>query len=78
MKNVRILRESILMTAVVLTLQPVPEKDAPGVVAIYYYTPPEYMRNYTLTIQSLLNGYSTEKDGTIVVADSGMIVASNG
>ena len=52
-------------------------KDAPGVVAIYYYTPPEYMRNYTLTIQSLLNGYSTEKDGTIAVADSGMIVASN-
>ena len=37
-------------------------KDAPGVVAIYYYTPPEYMRNYTLTIQSLLNGYSTEKE----------------
>ena len=51
--------------------------DAPGVVAIYYYTPPEYMRNYMLTIQSLLNGYSTEKDGTIAVADSGMIVASN-
>ena len=52
-------------------------KDAPGVVAIYYYTPSEYMRNYTLTMQSLLNGYSTEKDGTIVVADSGMIIASN-
>ena len=52
-------------------------KDAPGVVAIYYYTPPEYMRNYTLTIQSLLNGYSTRKDGTIMVADQGTIVASN-
>ncbi len=52
-------------------------KDAPGIVAIYYYTSPEFVRNYTLTIQSLLNGYSTRKDGTIMVADKGAIVASN-
>jgi len=52
-------------------------KDAPGIVAIYYYTSPEFVRNYTLTIQSLLNGYSTRKDGTIMVADQGTIVASN-
>ena len=52
-------------------------KDAPGIVAIYYYTTPEFVRNYTLTIQSLLNGYSTRKDGTIMVADQGTIVASN-
>ncbi len=26
-------------------------KDAPGIVAIYYYTSPEFARNYTLTIQ---------------------------
>ena len=52
-------------------------KDAPGIVAIYYYTSPEFVRNYTLTIQSLLNGYSTQKDGTIMVADKGAIVASN-
>lgn len=52
-------------------------KDAPGIVAIYYYTPAEFVRNYTLTIQSLLNGYSTRKDGTIMVADHGTIVASN-
>ena len=52
-------------------------KDAPGIVAIYYYTTPEFVRNYTLTIQSLLNGYSTSKDGTIMVADQGTIVASN-
>ena len=52
-------------------------KDAPGIVAIYYYTSPEFLRNYTLTIQSLLNGYSTQKDGTIIVADEGIIVASN-
>ena len=52
-------------------------KDALGIVAIYYYTSPEFARNYTLTIQGLLNGYSTQKDGTIIVADEGIIVASN-
>ena len=52
-------------------------KDAPGIVAIYYYTSPEFARNYTLTIQGLLNGYSIQKDGTIIVADEGSIVASN-
>ena len=52
-------------------------KDAPGIVAIYYYTSPEFARNYTLTIQGLLNGYSTQKDGTIIVADEGIVVASN-
>ena len=52
-------------------------KDALGIVAIYYYTSPEFARNYTLTIQGLLNGYSTQKDGTIIVADEGIVVASN-
>ena len=52
-------------------------KDVPGIVAIYYYTSPEFARNYTLTIQGLLNGYSVQKDGTILVADDGIVVASN-
>ena len=52
-------------------------KDAPGIVAIYYYTSPEFARNYTLTIQGLLNGYSVQKDGTIIIADDGTVVASN-
>ena len=52
-------------------------KDAPGIVAIYYYTSPEFARNYSLTIQGLLNGYSIQKDGTIIVADEGIVVASN-
>ena len=52
-------------------------KDAPGIVAIYYYTSPEFARNYTLTIQGLLNGYSVQKDGTIIIADDGIVVASN-
>ena len=45
-------------------------KDAPGIVAIYYYTSPEFTGNYTLTIQGLLNGYSVQKDGTIIVASN--------
>ena len=52
-------------------------KDALGIVAVYYYTSPKFIRNYTLTIQSLLNGYNTEKDGTIIVADKGKVIASN-
>ena len=52
-------------------------KDAPGIIAIYYYTSPEFTGNYTLTIQGLLNGYSVQKDGTIIVADNGIVVASN-
>ena len=52
-------------------------KDEPGIVAIYYYTSPEFTSNYTLTIQGLLKGYSTQKDGTIIVADNGIVVASN-
>ena len=52
-------------------------KDAPGIIAIYYYTSPEFTGNYTLTIQGLLNGYSVQKDGTIIVADKGIVVASN-
>ena len=52
-------------------------KDAPGIVAIYYYTSPEFVRNYTLTIQNLLSGYSIQKDGTIIVADKGTVVVSN-
>ena len=52
-------------------------KDVPGIVAIYYYTSPEFTGNYTLTMQGLLNGYSVQKDGTIIVADNGIVVASN-
>ena len=52
-------------------------KDAPGIVAVYYYTSPRFIRNYTLTIQSLLKGYNTEKDGTIIIADKGKVIASN-
>ena len=40
-------------------------KDAPGVVVTYYYTSAEYATNYTLTIQSLLNGYRNNEMGQL-------------
>lgn len=52
-------------------------EDEPGVIITYYFTSAEYAKNYTLTIQSLLNGYQKVSDGTIIVADEGIIVASN-
>ena len=52
-------------------------QDAPGIVAIYYYTSPEFTKSYTLTMQHLLSGYHTRRDGTIIVAGSGTVVASN-
>ena len=42
-------------------------------MTIYYYTPPEFARNYTLTIGAL-SSYSIQEDGT-VVADDGIVVA---
>ncbi len=54
-----------------------PRLDAPGIVVTYYYTSEEYVRNYVLTLQSLLSGYSVENDGTIVIVKDGMVSASN-
>ena len=51
--------------------------DEPGIVATYYHTPAEYANNYTLTIQSLLDGYQKTSEGTIIVADDGVVIASN-
>ena len=51
--------------------------DAPGIVATYFYTSAYFAQNYNLTLQSLLKGYSTKSDGTILVCDEGNIIASN-
>lgn len=52
-------------------------KDIKGVVVAYYHTSAEYAHTYNLTLQSLLDGYSTGSYGTIVVADGNRIIASN-
>ena len=51
--------------------------DAQGFVVSYYYTSAYFAQNYNLTLQNLLNGYSTKSDGTILVCDEGRIIASN-
>ena len=52
-------------------------KDTEGVVVAYYHTSAEYAHTYNLTIQSLLDGYSTGSYGTIVVTDGSRIIACN-
>ncbi len=54
-----------------------PRLDAPGIVLAYYYTPADYVKNYVLTLQSLLNGYNMDSDGTIIVTNDGNVIASN-
>ncbi len=51
--------------------------DAPGMVLIYYYITPECAQMYSLTLQSLLEGYRNASDGTIMIADEGRVIACN-
>ena len=60
-----------------LDLAAVGREDAPGVVAVYYHTPAEYLNSFNLSIASLLSGYETENSATIVVSQGDTIVASN-
>ena len=52
-------------------------QDADGIVVVFYHTPAEYVRTYSLTFQHLLDGFNTSNDGTIAVTSNGKIVASN-
>ena len=51
--------------------------DQRGVLVVYYHTTEEYVRNYNLSYQNIVQGYSTESDGTIAVTRGDVIVASN-
>lgn len=51
--------------------------DKPGIIVVYQYTPAAYARTYTLMIQSLLAGYNPLTEGTILVANDGLVIASN-
>ena len=52
-------------------------KDETGMVISYYYISPESAKAYSLTLQSLLEGYQISTDGTIMVTDEGKVVACN-
>ena len=51
--------------------------DAKGVLVVYYHTSEEYVRNYNLSYQNVVQGYDAEVDGTIVVTRGDKVVASN-
>ena len=51
--------------------------DKRGVLVVYYHTTEEYARNYNLSYQNIVQGYSPQVDGTIVVTRGDQIVASN-
>lgn len=51
--------------------------DGPGVLVVYYHTSEEYVRNYNLSYQNIVQSYNQKIDGTIVVASGETIVASN-
>lgn len=52
------------------------ESDSTIVVA-YYHTPKDYVDAFNPSMASLLEGYSLEQDGTIVISKGNAIVASN-
>ena len=60
-----------------IDLAAVPREDSDGIIVAYYHTSEEYKESFSLTVASLLSGYSTEKDETIVVTNGNEIVASN-
>ena len=51
--------------------------DREGVVLAYYHTSEEYASNFNYSLELLLEGYSVEEDGTIVICCGDKIVASN-
>ncbi len=51
--------------------------DEKGAVLVYYYTSAVYAKTFNNSIRSLVNGYSVENDGTVVVSSGDRIIASN-
>lgn len=52
-------------------------EDAPGIVVSLYHTSADFANRYTLTLQNLLSGYSTEDNGTVIIEQGARVVASN-
>ena len=51
--------------------------DIPGILLVYYHTPNRYTRIFNHSINTLLNGYSLEHNGTIIISKDSKIIASN-
>ena len=51
--------------------------DERGIVVSLYHTDVEFANRYTLSLQSMLNGYSTTNHDTVVIEKNNKIIASN-
>ena len=51
--------------------------EGAGIVVVYYQTPAEHINSFNLSIASLLSGYKTENNSTVVVVYGKTIIASN-
>lgn len=51
--------------------------DEPGIVVGYFYTAVEYANTFNNSINTIVDGYSVEQIGTVVISDGNKIVASN-
>ena len=51
--------------------------DAPGTVVALYHTRAEFAYTFNLTLQSLVDGYSSLENGVIVIEREGVVDASN-
>lgn len=51
--------------------------DAPGIVVGYFYTNEEYSNTFNNSIKTIVDGYSIEQIGNIVVSNGTHIIASN-
>ena len=58
-------------------LAAVQQSGREGILVAYYHTSAEYLESFSLSISSLLSGYSLENSGTIVVSSGDTIEASN-
>lgn len=53
------------------------KRDGTGIVVAYYHTPAEYVEAFNLSLNSFLNGYNMDYDGTFVICSGNRIVAAN-
>ena len=60
-----------------INMAAIARKDAEGMVITYYYISAECAQAYSLTLQSLLEGYQLSTDGTVMVTDEGKVIACN-
>lgn len=51
--------------------------DEPGIVVGYFYTAVEYANTFNNSINTIVDGYSVEQIGTVVISDGNKIAASN-